>query len=1145
MLPKIDPAAIARHPRTRRWGLRFLAFMAVAGILGFLVVPPLLKSMLIDRLATALRRDVAIDAIRFNPYTLTLEVAGLSVRERGDGKAGDELFGFDRLTVNAELASLAVAGIVVKEVRLSGPRVNLLRLADGRYNISDLLAASGGEKREEQGGEKVGNSSGLPRFSVSNIRIEGGRLVFDDRAEGVRHEISDIALAVPFISTLSYYADTDVEPHFSATVNGAPLTLQGRSRPFADAHESELTLDIDQLPIAKYLAYSPVELPLRVLSGTLAGDLRLRFLQAKGQAPALTLAGRLALADLAVEESGGAPLLALKRLDLTLGEADLVSQAIGIERIAIEAPTVDVRIGKQGGINWLELLPAAGDRSAAGRRKAAPQKNGGTTLQWRLEALTIVGGSVNLLDRSQAVEQTVALRGLNVEVHDYDSNGARPLRFSADGQIDAGEQLQIARIAVKDGQADLAKRELVIGEMRLADGRARIVRQRDGTLQWLRPPAPRPAPDDGSKPWQVSLTRAQIDGQTLQFDDRSLTTPATQTLEIATLTATDVSTRADAEAKLDLRLRINRKGELAAAGTLKPMLPQGELRLTARDIELLPLQPYFGERLDLTVTRGQIAADGSLSIAPGAAGPAFGYRGNLTVGNFHSVDKANAADLLKWKSFHFGGLDVTSAPLAVTIGEVALSDFYARLILSAEGRLNLMQVARRETAAPAAGGTETATGDRAGGEVSSPPAPATQAAAMATATASTAPPAPKAAVVPVKIGKVTLQGGNINFTDNFVKPNYSANLTQIGGRVNGLSSAEGSVADLELRGSYDGQAPVNITARLNPFAARSYLDLDAEVKGVDMSGLSTYSGKYAGYAIERGKLSLFLKYRVDNGKLTADNRLFLDQLAFGDEIDSPGATRLPVRLAVALLKNRRGEIDINLPIAGSLDDPQFSVGGIVVKMILNLFAKAITSPFALIGSLFGGGEELAWVEFDYGYASLTPKMKERLQSIAKMLDDRPAIRIEIAGRSDPERDREGLKRALMERRIKAQRLAELVKEGSETGSVDDIAIPAKDYAKYLERAYRAEKFPKPRNLVGFVKELPVEEMEKLMMANMKADDEALRDLAVRRAAAVGAWLGGDGKVAAERVFLLQPHLSAKEGPQNDKASEARADFMLK
>ena len=312
-----------------------------------------------------------------------------------------------------------------------------------------------------------------------------------------------------------------------------------------------------------------------------------------------------------------------------------------------------------------------------------------------------------------------------------------------------------------------------------------------------------------------------------------------------------------------------------------------------------------------------------------------------------------------------------------------------------------------------------------------------------------------------------------------------------------------------------------------------------------MTGFSTYAGKYAGYGIEKGQLSLFLKYMIEDRKLSAENRVFLDQLTFGDEVDSPEATKLPVKLAVALLQNRKGEIDINLPISGSLDDPQFSVGGVIVKVILNLFVKAVTSPVALLGSLFGGGDELAYVEFDYGYASITDPMRERLKTLVKVLEDRPSLKLEIAGRIDPERDREGLKRALMERRVKAQKQADLVKKGTESGSVDEIEVDAKEYPKYLERAYKAEKFPKPRNFIGLVKDLPVEEMEKLMIANVKSGDDELRDLAERRAAAAREWFVTQGKVPAERVFTIQPHLTAKDGPQNDKARESRVDFLLK
>ena len=1118
--PKIDPAVIAADPRTRRWGKRFAIFMAVVGVLGFLVVPPVLKSVLLSKLGEALHRDVAIESVSLNPYTLTLNLSGVSVRDRVDGKPGEEVFGFDSLTVNAELASLAVAGIVVKEIELVGPRAKLVRLADNRYNISDLIPPPEEKKPEEK--------SGLPRFSVSNIQIRGGKLSFDDRPEGVQHEVDDIKINIPFLSTLSFYSDTYVEPHFSAKINGAPLALNGKSRPFADSRESELVLELDDLQLAKYLAYSPVDLPIKVRSGALDGDLRFRFLQTKGQPSTLSLGGQVLLKDLKVEESSGAPLISLKQLGVTLGDADLLKLAIGIERIELDAPEIDVRISKQGVVNWLGLLP---ESTAEAPKKADP---GAPAMLLRVDTIAVRDGTINLLDQSTPLEQKGSVRNIGIEAHDFDIAGEKPLKFALGWKVDAGERLQVDEVSIKDGVADLKKREIVIGEYGVTGGRARMVRQRDGALQWFRSPALRVAKaarNEKEAPWAFTVNQARLDNVVMQLEDRSFTPAANQTVAIKSLQLENVSTKPEAEAKLALRMDINKKGELAVEGAMKPMLPQGELRIDARDIELLPLQPYVSEFLNITVTRGVVAAKGTLSLAPGKEGVAAGYKGDVTLGNFHTVDKANSADFLKWKSFYFGNIDVKTQPLNVAIGEVALSDFYARVIISPEGKLNLAQIARKDEKAAAAAPAEPAE------------KPAAEAAKPAEAPVATAKPAKE--VVPVKIGKVTLQGGNIAITDNFVKPNYSANLTKIGGRITGLSSTEGSTADLELRGSYDGLAPVNITAKLNPFAAKSYLDLDAEVKGVEMTGFSTYSGRYAGYAIERGKLSLFLKYKIDNNQLTADNRIFLDQLTFGDPVESPEATKLPVRLAVSLLQNRKGEIDINLPISGSLDDPQFSVGGIIVQVILNVFTKAITSPFALIGSLFGGGEELAYVEFDYGYSTISAKMKERLQTVAKVLEDRPAIRIELAGRIDPERDREGLKRALMERRVKAQRLEELVKAGTEAGSLDDIEIPAKDYPKYLERAYKAEKFPKPRNLIGLVKDLPVDEMEKLMMANMKADDEALRDLADRRAKAAGLWLEREGKVAAERVFLLKPNLTAKEDPQNDKASEARVDFSLK
>jgi uncharacterized membrane protein len=394
------------------------------------------------------------------------------------------------------------------------------------------------------------------------------------------------------------------------------------------------------------------------------------------------------------------------------------------------------------------------------------------------------------------------------------------------------------------------------------------------------------------------------------------------------------------------------------------------------------------------------------------------------------------------------------------------------------------------------------------------------------------------------VQKLTLQGGNVNFSDFFIKPNYTADMKELGGRVTGLSSDLGTTADVELRGQVS-DAPLEILGKVNPLSGNLFLDLQASVKGMELPQFTPYSGKYAGYAIEKGKLTVKLGYKIENRKLEAQNNVYLDQLTFGEKTDSPDATKLPVLLAVSLLKDRNGVIDINLPIGGSLDDPKFSVGGIIIQVVVNLIVKAVTAPFALLGSLFGGGEELAYAEFDYGRTAITQPAEKKLETLTKALTERPGLKLEIAGRVDPANDAEGLKKAGVERKVKAQKLADQVKKGEAAESVDSVTVDKEEYAKYLERAYKQEKFPKPRNAIGLAKDLPPEEMEKLMLTHAQAGDEDLRTLALQRAQTVKDYLVSKGKVPEERVFTVAPKLAADEAKGKDKAKLSRVDFSLK
>jgi uncharacterized protein involved in outer membrane biogenesis len=1139
MIDKLAISAALRSPKTKKYGLHAIVAFVVIGILGFFVLPPIVKSLLIEKLGEALHRPVFISNVSINPFALSLQVDGVAIQEKG---GGETVVSFDSLYVNLESSSLFRGGPVISEIRLSGPKFKIVRLADRRYNFSDLI--------DEMLVRPVSPTpTPTPPFSLNNIQLSGGSVEFDDRLADEKHVLGDINLTLPFISSLAYATESFVEPAFSAKLNGAPLAMKGKSKPFAESLESELILDLDNLQLAKYLDYAPFHLPITMVSGSLDGDLKVVFRQQKNRASTLSLSGTAALKDLLVKESSGAPLVSLKRLDLQLGSLDLLNQKIVIDRITIDSPVIHARIGRQGTINWLDLLPKTQmpDQSAA--QTVGKPVTPGPAPDWFVAEAKVSGGVLNWLDESANKSIRASIEGFELDLKKLDSNASQPAEFDVAWRVNAGEWLKVEAVAVKDGRFNLVKRELLLGDVSVRGTRMLITRAADGSIDWLKPPtlrAVQSARKDAAKeektPWKLVVAKYRGEDMGVRFEDKAVSPMAVNVVDGLDVEIDNLSLEPGQPIKLASRFKLNGKGTVEIGGNVKLIPLDADLKLDVKTVELLPLQPYFTEKLNIAVTRGQVTLDGGLQLRQGATtadGLAGGFAGRATIGDFNAVDKINSADFLRWKSLYFGNVDLRLNPNSVSIDEVALADFFARIIVSPEGKLNLLQIVRKD--------------DQAAPVSIAPAQPAEPTADVAVESADGKAVVPLVVAakppLPVKIGKVTLQGGSVNFSDNFVKPNYSARLKQIGGRITGLSSAADSIASLELRGNYDNVAPLNVTAKLNPLAAKSYLDLQAEIKGIEMTSLSTYAAKYAGYNIEKGKLSLFVKYKIENNQLEAENRIFIDQLTFGEAVESPGASRLPVSLAVSLLKNRNGEIDINLPISGSLDDPQFSIGGLVARVIGNLFVNALTSPFRLLASLFGGGsggEELSFIEFEYGRASLSPASQKRLENLAKALIDRPALKLEIDGRVDLERDREGLKHARIERKVKSLKREELLKKGVEVASLNDVEISPQEYPVLLERVYRDEKFPKPRNLIGMVKSIPVEEMEKLMLTNSIVTEDDLLALGDRRAKAARDWLITH-EVSTERMFLLPSKLGEAEGKSDagEKRTASRVEFSLK
>ena len=821
------------------------------------------------------------------------------------------------------------------------------------------------------------------------------------------------------------------------------------------------------------------------------------------------------------------------------------------------------------------LLQSLADR-AQDRAGAAPAGDGSTTARLAFDgratdreaalALTVAEAPLRLaapylaqfiepqlhgqLDAS--MELRWGERGLQVAVPSLTLDRLALVRS---GAAAPQELAQVERIAVSSAAVDLDRRTLQLERLEIRQPRLAVTRAADQRWMfesWLKPavtagePKAQAAAGAGGAPWTGAVAQARVIDGTVRFEDAAHARPVQLALSGLQLDLQGVSLDGKEPIRTHLSARVGsgqrQPGTIDYRGSLQRQPLQTRGRLSMERWPVHALEPYFGDSLNVDILRADAGFKGDIAFVATAQGPELRVRGDTVLEDVRANSRAAAdgqvaleRELLNWQSLGMRGIELAIAPgqpMRLAVRETSLSDFYARVIVHETGRVNLQGLVRGD--APAA-------------PADAPAAGAVPVVATAGGTAAVATPARSlpAAAPQVQIGPISLVNGTVYFSDRFVKPNYSANLSELTGRLSAFSSAsareQATLAELELRGRAEGTASLEILGQLNPLADPLVLDIKGAVRDLELPALSPYAIKYAGHGIERGKLSVDVAYRVaPDGQLTASNQVVLNQLAFGDKVDG-APNSLPVKLAVALLADRNGVIDIDLPISGSLNDPQFQLGSVIFKVIVNLIGKALTAPFSLLASAFGGdGNALSQIAFAPGSAQLQPQARSALDKVAQALTQRPALRMTVVGTANLEAEREAFKRVRLQALLQAEKRRAQVAAGQAPAAADDATADetATEREERLRQLFARSEITRPRDLAGKPRELSTADMEALLLANMTVDEEAMRDLALRRGVAVKDYLASR-QLPLERLFLGATRL-----PDADAAWSPRAELKL-
>lgn len=674
------------------------------------------------------------------------------------------------------------------------------------------------------------------------------------------------------------------------------------------------------------------------------------------------------------------------------------------------------------------------------------------------------------------VAGTAALDGASLATAEGPLGQLQRVEVSIASLDPVGGAIQIASLRVADAAAmadawkigaaeardiaiDTTKHSVHVASIATSGGRLAVKRDADGSVEFPRMPS---SGTDSAK-WDVKVDKLAVEGYAITVLDGTLKPAVTHDLVLTKLEGEDLSTEDGMKGRASAQLRVGKGGALDATSTfaLEPL--RIKATVDARSIDLVPLRAYASEFRTVAMKGGSASAKGTLTVEARGRGMRIAYEGSAEIANLATRDTLNNEELLDWKSVRTSGMKLayaTDAPFAFSAAEMRVDKAYSRIFVSPEGKLNLQQL-RTATAA---------------GEEPAPtrPAPARN----------------------VRIDRILFLDSRLNFTDHYIKPNYTADVGGLHGSVTNLTSDPQGRANLALLGTWDGVSPVAIAGSMNPLAGDLFLDVAAKGQDIDLTKLSAYSERYAGYGIKEGRLTLDVKYHIEDGKMEGRNRILVDHLTFGDKVESPDATKLPVLFAINLLKDANGRIDLELPISGSLEDPKFELGAIIAQMFRGPFAKAASSPFSLIAG-GAGGEDLAFVEFEPGASALTATAREKLDALAKALRDRPGLKLEIAAHADDAQDMNALKSAALKRRLEAA----------------------------------------PKNLSK-------EAREKLMQQPIEIGQAELAALAAQRAGQVKAYLVTNGQLAAERIVLAgapQP----EQGIAAAKAHPSRVDFALR
>jgi uncharacterized protein DUF748 len=1078
-------------------------FVILYTIFGFLILPKFVQKISVEKLSLALNRSVSINKITFNPYSLFLTIEGFDIREKNSEKT---FFAFKKVMANLQTSSLFRFGPVVREVNIDGLFFNATRNKDQTYNFSDLIPDKTNAP-DESLKEKDSKPEKPLRFSVSNIVLTNGIIIINDNTKDKTHRFTEMDLAIPFISNLNTHMDVFVTPHFSVNFNGSPITIKGETKPFVASQTTMMNLDLKGIDLKTYFDYLPLKTNMDLKSGTMDLYCSIEFSQHEESEalPQLFLSGQFNLFKLSVTDLKANPVFNMDELSISLGKSEVLKGFININDFIVSSPDISLSINDSNQLNLYDLLPDNDSGTKTQEEEAASKES--LPIELNCKNIAIKDTLITLKDASEK-KDIFSLESFTIENTKV---------------VTKNNQVDIKKIYSNNGSLNVYR----IADSRINfEGLLPLQKATDETEQDLKAvPA-----------WNANIANIDLEGFSVKANDLVAKGRGKISIEDIALNLKSFSTLPETNAETSLKFLINKDGKVSISGKTGINPISTDLDLSVDQIHLDKFQPFVTEHLNLIISDGRFSTSGKLSVLKPKDSPLkANYQGSLNIDALKTLDSQKVKKLMEFNKLAVTGINVNSSPVSASIETLNLKKPLINIAMYQDGSLNVNKILK----------TKAVNEDD-----------EEQVALKKTEKDNKE----NDSQIPIKIGQVILENGQVAVNDKSVNPGFKTKLTKINAKITGLSSNETIQSDINMNALVNKHTPVEIKGKINPLKTDFFCDMIVACSDMDLGYLSPYAGKYAGYKIQKGKLSLDLKYLIDKRKIDSKNEVFLDQFDFGDEVDSEDAIKAPMKLAVSLLKDPGGRISLDIPVEGDLDDPEFSVGSIIVQVIVNLLKKAATAPFSLLGAMFGGGEDLNIIAFDPGSYTITSKGAHKIETLIKALTQRPGLNLEISGFVNIEQDRTAIITKKLEQQVKEEKLKSMLKHGTKPVPIDEIILSDKEYDIFLKTVFdqtdkekeikeqirqkqidsKNEETDADKTEISENKDIEItsDQMISALKMDIQISDDDLRHLANERAIAIKGALLADENIKPERLFIVEAEtLEPAESSDKSEADE--------